>query len=89
MSDELQIVFVLLPSVNEPILNHRERITLHNPTFNPFEFEGVRKEADVLNVAMFGMTANQWREDNPDLKCNIREMREAVVEVKILNNIQS
>ena len=25
-------------------------------------------EADVLNVAMFGMTAKQWRETNPDLK---------------------
>ena len=25
-------------------------------------------EADVLNVAMFGMTAKQWREANPDLK---------------------
>ena len=26
------------------------------------------EEADVLNVAMFGMTAKQWREANPDLK---------------------
>lgn len=30
-------------------------------------------EADMLNVAMFGMTAKQWREDNPDLKGNIRD----------------
>lgn len=28
-------------------------------------------EADVLNVAMFGLTAKQWREANPDLKGNI------------------
>lgn len=28
-------------------------------------------EADVLNVAMFGMTAKQWREANPGLKGNI------------------
>lgn len=28
-------------------------------------------EADVLNVAMFGMTAKQWREAHPDLKGNI------------------
>ena len=28
------------------------------------------EEADVLNVAMFGMTAKQWREANPDLKGN-------------------
>ena len=25
-------------------------------------------EADVLNVAMFGITAKQWRDENPDLK---------------------
>ena len=31
------------------------------------------EEADVLNVAMFGMTAKQWREANPDLKGNIRD----------------
>ena len=30
-------------------------------------------EADMLNVAMFGMTARQWRETNPELKGNIRD----------------
>ena len=30
-------------------------------------------EADVLNVAMFGMTAKQWREANPEQKGNIRD----------------
>lgn len=35
---------------------------LHNPDFNPLEFEGVRKleganEADMLNVVLFGKTA--------------------------------
>ncbi len=30
-------------------------------------------EADMLNVAMFGMTAKQWREVNPELKGNIRD----------------
>ena len=30
-------------------------------------------EADVLNVAMFGMTAKQWREVNADKKGNIRD----------------
>lgn len=30
-------------------------------------------EADVLNVALFGKTAKQWREENPDLKGNIRD----------------
>ncbi len=30
-------------------------------------------EADVLNMALFGLTAKQWREANPDLKGNIRD----------------
>lgn len=30
-------------------------------------------EADMLNVALFGMTAAEWRKANPDLKGNIRD----------------
>ena len=30
-------------------------------------------EADMLNVAMFGKTAKEWREENPELKGNIRD----------------
>ena len=30
-------------------------------------------EADMLNVALFGMTAKEWRDTNPDLKGNIRD----------------
>jgi hypothetical protein len=30
-------------------------------------------EADVLNMALFGMTAKQWRDQNPTLKGNIRD----------------
>lgn len=30
-------------------------------------------EADVLNIALFGTTAKEWREANPDLKGNIRD----------------
>ena len=31
------------------------------------------EEADVLNVALFGMTAKEWKEKNPNLKGNIRD----------------
>ena len=31
------------------------------------------EEADVLNMALFGMTAKQWRDSNPDKKGNIRD----------------
>ncbi len=30
-------------------------------------------EADILNVALFGITAKQWREANPDLPGNMRD----------------
>lgn len=30
-------------------------------------------EADVLNVALFGKTAKQWRTENPKLLGNIRD----------------
>jgi hypothetical protein len=33
------------------------------------------EEADVLNVALFGITAKEWRTANPDLKGNIRALR--------------
>ncbi|MBR2238078.1 MAG: KilA-N domain-containing protein [Prevotella sp.] len=46
------------------------------------------EEADVLNVAMFGMTAKQWRENNPDLKGNIRDYA-TVNELICLSNMEN
>lgn len=45
-------------------------------------------EADVLNVAMFGMTAKQWREANPDLKGNIRDYA-SINELICLSNMET
>lgn len=45
-------------------------------------------EADVLNVAMFGMTAKQWRETNPDLKGNIRDYA-TINELICLSNMEN
>ena len=46
------------------------------------------KEADVLNVAMFGMTAKQWREANPELKGNIRDYA-TINELICLSNMEN
>lgn len=46
------------------------------------------EEADVLNVAMFGMTAKQWREANPDLEGNIRDYA-TINELICLSNMES
>ena len=46
------------------------------------------EEADVLNVAMFGMTAKQWREANPDMKGNIRDYA-TINELICLSNMEN
>ena len=48
------------------------------------------EEADVLNVALFGMTAKEWREENPELakKGNIRDYTD-LLHLVILNNLQN
>ncbi len=45
-------------------------------------------EADVLNVAMFGMTAKQWRESNADKKGNIRDYA-TINELICLSNMEN
>ncbi|WP_080902825.1 KilA-N domain-containing protein [Parabacteroides sp. Marseille-P3160] len=45
-------------------------------------------EADVLNVAMFGMTAKQWRETNSELKGNIRDYA-TINELICLSNMEN
>ena len=45
-------------------------------------------EADVLNVALFGMTAKEWREQNPDLKGNLRDYA-SIHQLLVLANMES
>lgn len=45
-------------------------------------------EADVLNVALFGMTAEQWRENYPDKKGNIRDYA-SINELICLSNMEN
>ena len=45
-------------------------------------------EADVLNMALFGMTAREWREKNADLKGNIRDYAN-VSQLVCLSNLES
>ncbi len=46
------------------------------------------EEADVLNVALFGMTALQWREAHPSLKGNIRDYA-SINELICLSNMET
>ena len=45
-------------------------------------------EADVLNVALFGITAKQWRDANPDLDGNIRDFA-TINELICLSNLEN
>lgn len=45
-------------------------------------------EADVLNVALFGMTAREWRDKKPDKKGNIRDYAE-VSQLVCLSNLEN
>ena len=44
-------------------------------------------EADLLNVALFGKTAKEWREANPDKAGNIRDYANTI-ELAILSNLE-
>ena len=46
------------------------------------------EEADVLNMALFGMTAKEWREKNPNKKGNIRDYA-SINELICLANLEN
>ena len=45
-------------------------------------------EADLLNMALFGKTALQWRNENPDAEGNIRDMA-TIEQLVVLSNMES
>lgn len=45
-------------------------------------------EADVLNVALFGKTAKQWRTENPNLKGNMRDYA-TIEQLLVMTNLEA
>ncbi len=45
-------------------------------------------EADILNVALFGITSKEWKNNNPKLKGNIRDYTD-ILHLIILNNLEN
>lgn len=45
-------------------------------------------EADLLNVALFGITAKEWRERNPDKNGNVRD-HATLEQLVVLSNLES
>ena len=69
----------------EAVRNHIVPQRLHNT-----QFEGVffASEADLLNLAVFGMTAKTWREQNPEAKGNMRD-NATTEQLLVLSNLES
>lgn len=59
------------------------------PTVTPSQLAFIyANEADLLNVALFGQTAKQWREANPNLEGNMRDYA-TLEQLLILANLES
>ena len=75
---------------------------LNNPAFNPIEFDGIRKNAGLNSfvltvkqwvdgtgaVALFGKTAKQWREAQPEADGNLRDQA-TLEQLVVLSNLES
>ena len=70
---------------------HTDAISEH---IIPAQLSGIKiifvyaTEADLLNTALFGMTAKEWREANPDLDGNIRD-HATLEQLVVLSNLES
>lgn len=75
-------------------INYRIHTDAIKENLIPKELSGKEKsmiyasEADVLNMALFGMTAKEWRENNPDKTGNIRDYAN-VSQLVCLSNLES
>ena len=65
----------------------KEKLIL--PTLNNAQISHTyASEADIINVALFGITAKDWRKMNPDAKGNIRDTA-TIEQLIVLSNLES
>ncbi len=71
---------------------HTEAVRLHlippKLQYTKKEKPFFTSEADLINKALFGMTAKEWRQQNPTLKGNIRD-HASTEQLLVLSNLQS
>ena len=79
-----------LAKVNYRIHTDAVKMHLIPPRVAGTKQEGIvyASQADILNLALFGITAKQWREANPDLKGNIRDYA-ATEQLLVLVNLEN
>lgn len=76
------------PLQTDAIKNQLENKRLYKPLSPAETAQAYAAEADVLNIAVFGMTAEQWRSIHPDKRGNIRD-HASVIELHVLANMES
>lgn len=79
-----------LAKVNYRIHTDAVKQYLIPPRVQKTKGEGIyyASEADLLNVALFGETAKQWRSQNPDLKGNMRDYATSE-QLLVLSNLEN
>ncbi len=78
-----------LSKINYRIQTDAIRETLIPKLLNKSQVHFVyASEADLLNMALFGMTAKEWRVANPDAEGNIRDMA-TIEQLVVLSNMES
>jgi hypothetical protein len=78
-----------LTKINYRIHTDAIKENLIPPTLTPRQMSLVyASEADVLNMALFGMTAKQWRDGHPGEKGNIRDYAD-VCQLVCLSNLEN
>jgi hypothetical protein len=78
-----------LAKVNYKIHTDAIKERLIPPRLTPLQTSVIyASEADLLNVALFGMTAAQWRQNNVDLSGNIRDAA-TLEQLVVLSNLES
>jgi KilA-N domain len=91
-TDRLQLEWNLqrtLAKVNYRIHTDAIKENLIPPTISKSDGNAVyASEADVLNVALFGKTAKQWRDENPQSDGNLRDFA-TLEQLVVLSNLES
>jgi hypothetical protein len=78
-----------LAKINYRIHTDAIKLNLIPPTLTAQQKSFVyANEADVLNMALFGITARDWRNQNPDLRGNMRDYAD-VSQLVCLSNLES
>jgi len=91
-SDRLQLNWNLQRTISK--INYKIHTDAIKESLIPKEVTNLQagtiytSEADLLNVALFGMTAKRWRDDHPNEKGNMRD-KATIEQLVVLSNLES